>query len=87
MTRDFVDNAERVRGTDLWVVNREPKTASKGLQRFGTGSMGKIVRAYGWEDTNEQRFVTINPLADEVSVYQTIHKPVSTFDGLIQPDS
>jgi hypothetical protein len=39
--------------------------------------MGKIVRAYGWEDANEQRFVTINPLADEVSVYQTIHNPVS----------
>lgn len=39
--------------------------------------MGKIVRAYGWEESDEQRFLTINALADEVSIHQTIHNPVS----------
>lgn len=39
--------------------------------------MGKIVRAYGWDDGQEQRFLTINPLADEVSMYQTNHVCVS----------
>lgn len=42
-----------------------------------SGKMGKIIRAYGWEESDEQRFLTINALADEVSIYQTIHNPVS----------
>jgi len=45
--------------------------------------MGKIIRAYGWDEGPEQRFLTINPLADEVSIYQTKPSQVSViFSGV-----
>lgn len=39
--------------------------------------MGKIARAYGWDDNGEQQFVTINPLADEISLFKTTSEDVS----------
>lgn len=33
--------------------------------------MGKISRAYGWDEGDVQSFLSINPLGDEVSLYKT----------------
>lgn len=41
-----------------------------------------IVRALGWDDGYEQRFLAVNPLGDEVNLYQTQSDPLS--DGIVK---
>lgn len=43
---------------------------------------GTIVRALGWDDGYEQRFLAVNPLGDEVNLYQTQSDPLA--DGIVK---